>query len=110
MPITGLPDPTLHRKCKRCGIWFHLHEGSLTWPPKRGLLSFVHVTLAESIEQTAELKFYCAPCQERNALDERGFRKVFTSIGVSVLVLIVALPIAYWLGVFARLEAFLRGR
>ena len=110
MPITGLPDPTLHRKCKRCGIWIHLHEGSLTWPPKRGLLSFVHVTLAESIEQTTELKFYCVPCQERNARDERGFRKLFVTMGVTVLGLAVALLIASWLGLFTHLESFLRGR
>jgi len=108
MPITGLPDPAIHRKCKRCGTWFHLHEGALTWPPKRGLLSFVHVTLAESTEQDAELKFYCVACQERNALDEGRFRKMLSSFGITLLVLIIALPVAYALGAFSWIENLLR--
>ena len=109
MPISGLPDPTIHRKCKRCGTWFHLHEVVLAWPPKRGPLSFIHVTLAESTEQDRERKFYCLPCQDLNALDARRFRRLFTRTGLTMLAVLVAIPIAYWLGVFAELESFLRG-
>jgi len=109
MPITGLPDPTIHRKCKRCGSWCHLHEGALTWPPKNGLLSFVHVTLAESTEQEGERKFFCDACQEANALAERRFRKLFVNSGLTLLALLVLAPIAYSLGLFAWLEQVLRG-
>ena len=108
MPITGHPDPARHRMCKRCGTWCHLHEGALTWPPRRGLLSFVHVALAESVARESELKFYCQPCQERNARDERAFRKVMLSMVWTVVVLVVFVPLASWLGVFAWLQTTLR--
>ena len=109
MPITGLPDPTIHRKCKRCGTWCHLHEGSLAWPPKRGLLSLVHVALAESLAREGEQKFYCAACLERNARDERSFRKAAGSLGISLLALAVLAPIAWATGLIGWIEAILRG-
>ncbi|MBA3684748.1 MAG: hypothetical protein H0W72_05840 [Planctomycetes bacterium] len=108
MPVEGLPDPTIHRKCKRCGLWCHLHEGTRCWPPKTGLLTVVHVSLAQGVDNDQDMKFYCAPCQERNALDERRFRKVTVSSGITIIVLGIALPLAWWVGAFAWLERMMR--
>ncbi len=108
MPVEGLPDPSIHRKCKRCGVWFHLHEGARCWPPKTGLLTLVHVSLAQGIDNDQDMKFYCAACQQRNELDERRFRKLGTSMGFTVILLGVLLPLAWHLGGFAWLEQMMR--
>ncbi len=108
MPVEGLPDPTIHRKCKRCGGWFHLHEGARCWPPKTGLLTLVHVALAQGVDQDDEMKFYCAACQESNGVAERRFRKVLVSMGISVILLCAFLPLAWMAGLFAWLEQVMR--
>ena len=110
MPITGFPDPVLHRKCKRCGTWFHLHEGALCWPPKRGLLSLVHVSLAEWTEQRGEMKFYCVACQDLNAHDVRQVRKQLINTGITLLVIMLGLALAQWLELFAWMDLVLRAR
>ncbi len=108
MPVEGLPDPTIHRKCKRCGTWCHLHEGSRCWPPKTGLFSLVHVALAQGVDQDQEMKFYCAACQERNRVAERRFRKLLMSLGIATIVLGVLISSAWMAGLFTWLERALR--
>jgi hypothetical protein len=106
MPIEGLPDPILHRKCKRCGTWCHLHEGAFTWPPKKGLISAVHVSLAEWTEQDDRQKFYCVACQERNEFDQRRARK--RAIGIALTLLMLGIVLRF--GLATVLVNFLRGR
>ncbi len=108
MPVEGLPDPTIHRKCKRCGGWFHLHEGARCWPPKTGLLTLVHVALAQGVDQDDEKKFFCVACQERNALAEKRFRKALISTGICIALLGVFLPLAWMSGMFTWLEQAMR--
>lgn len=108
MPITGLPDPAIHRKCKRCGGWFHLHEGALGWPPKRGLISVVHVTMVESTGIEREMKFFCTACGERNAIDEQRFKRAAIHTAVAMLLIALAIPLASWLGVSTWLQDLLR--
>lgn len=98
MAITGLPNPDIHRKCKRCHQWFEHHEVDLVWPPKVGLLSWVHVTLSENADLTKEQKYYCRPCQELNLKAESKFRKqTYQGLAMAVL-LLIALLIAWALG------------
>lgn len=108
MPITGLPDPAIHRKCKRCGTWCHLHEGVLAWPPRRGLFSVVHVALAESMDRQDQLKFYCVACRDRNAHDERSFRKLAASTALTLLTLAALAALGAWLGLFEWSDSILR--
>jgi hypothetical protein len=108
MPVEGLPDPTIHRKCKRCGGWFHLHEGNLCWPPKTRVLSTIYVSLAQGVDNEQDMKFYCAACQERNALDERRFRRMLVNGGITIVLLGLALPFAWYAGFFSWFEQLLR--
>ena len=106
MPITGLPNPQIHRMCKRCQQWFDAHEGALHWPPKTGLLTWVHVTMAESIGQEKELKFYCPACHTLNGKAEARFAKVFTQ-SLLIMAAIAGLAAIAW--AFGLVE-MLRGR
>ena len=95
MPISGLPNPQIHRLCKRCRQWFDAHEGFQCWPPKTGLLSWVHVTLSENTEQASEQKFFCNACQEKNGKDAARFIKGFKTIALT-MVAIAAMAGAAW--------------
>jgi|GEM_PF-3507915 len=96
MPITGLPNPQIHRLCKRCRQWFDHHEGSLCWPPRTGLLSLVHGTLSESLDQEKEMKYYCEACQALNTKETVRFRKQ-TIQGILVALVVGAVLILGWL-------------
>jgi len=98
MPISGLPNPQIHRMCKRCRQWFNAHEVSMLWAPKTGLLTWVHVTMAENMEQKKELKAYCAACQELNVKDEQRFTKAFMQSLITIAVVSGLGLIAWALG------------
>lgn len=60
MPVEGLPNPYLHRICRGCARWHHLHEGSevprLHWNLlRRALID----------EPERKPLFWCAPCLAR---------------------------------------------
>lgn len=110
MAITGLPDPAIHRKCKRCGGWFHAHEGARCWPPKVGLLSWVHVTTAESMDLEREMKFYCGACQELNAQAQIKARKVTVQVIMAALVAGVVVLLAWAFDLSSWVDGALRGR
>lgn len=108
MPIEGLPNPQIHRMCKRCRQWFNVHEGAMRWPPKTGLLTWVHVTMAESMEQEKDVKFFCVACQELNAKDEARFTKALRQTCITVAVLAVVGLAAWGLGLIEMLTNALR--
>lgn len=110
MPISGLPNPQIHRLCKRCRQWFDHHEVTLCWPPKKGLLSFVHVTLAESVDQEKDQKHYCHACQELNAKDETRFRKQFVQGAVMLVIILVLIVIGWAIGLDDLLRGMAEGR
>ena len=95
MPIDGLPNPQIHRMCKRCRQWFNAHEVSMMWAPKTGLLTWVHVTMAENMDQHKELKAYCSACQELNSKDETRFSKAFMQ-SVIMIAIVCGLGLIAW--------------
>lgn len=109
MPITGLPNPQIHRLCKRCRQWFDHHEVESCWPPKKGLLSFVHVTLAEGLDQFKEQKHYCHACQELNVKDEIRFRKQFTQGLIMFAIVLILIVIAWAVGLEEIIRGFAEG-
>lgn len=110
MAIEGLPNPQIHRMCKRCRTWFNAHEGDHCWPPKIGLLTWVHVTVAESVDQDKELKFYCKACQQLNNEDETRFAKNLKKTVITIVVVALLGLIAWALGLTDMLTSSLRGR
>jgi len=105
MPVEGLPDPALHRLCRRCGTWYHLHEGSTDWPPVTGLISFIQVRSGQLLERTERMQFRCRGCFDEQARKSKSGRRSLL-IGLIMLALIVAT--CWWLGVFDELEKMLR--
>jgi hypothetical protein len=63
MPVDGLPNPTLHRLCRRCGKWHHLHEGSYVMPASSGPVSWLINGYHRHADPQAAQRFVCIPCQ-----------------------------------------------
>ena len=63
MPVAGLPNPTLHRLCRRCGRWHHLHEGSYVMPTASGPVSWLLHGYQRQVDPEALLRFVCHACQ-----------------------------------------------
>lgn len=110
MAIEGLPNPQIHRMCKRCHQWFNAHEGALCWPPKTGLLTWVHVSMAESTEREKERKFYCVACQDLNTKSEQRFAKAFKQSLYSIAAIALLAAIAWGLGLVDMLTSSLKAR
>jgi len=110
MAISGLPNPDIHRKCKRCHEWFDHHAVDLCWPPKTGLLSWVHGTLIESTDQVKEQKYYCRPCQELNAKAESRFRRQSIQGIVIATLVLVGFLVAWGLGLGDLLTGLAKGK
>jgi hypothetical protein len=63
MPVEGLPNPTLHRLCRRCGKWHHLHEGSYVMPSSSGPVSWLINGYHRHADPQAAQRFVCDSCQ-----------------------------------------------
>lgn len=61
MPITGMPDPALHRICRRCQRWFEPTEGALQAPEVTGPLGAMQALRAASGDRSV-MRFQCARC------------------------------------------------
>jgi hypothetical protein len=101
MPVEGLPNPHIHRLCKRCGRWFQLDEGSLAFPATRGPLKWIRVVAARFTEQDHLKKFFCFPCQE---LQARAAQRWWLSILIVILMFVAAFIAAQYFGVFQDLH------
>jgi hypothetical protein len=110
MPITGLPNPQIHRMCKRCCQWFNYHEVELCWPPRRGMFSMIHGMLAENLDQVKEKKNYCAACQALNEKEELRFRKNLMRGMLSFFIILLAIIAAWALGVEEMIRNMATGR
>lgn len=79
MPIEGLPDPDVHKRCFRCGSWFEELDGSYVERPRHGIGGAV-LALVDRLVGDRRMEFVCDGCA---ALGSRGG-----------IVLVVALAIA----------------
>lgn len=61
MPITGMPDTTRHRICRRCQRWFDPHEGTLRAPEVTGPFG-ASQSLRASLGDASVLRFQCSRC------------------------------------------------
>jgi hypothetical protein len=61
MPITGMPDPTRHRICRRCQRWFEPEEGTLEAPEATGPVGASQL-LRASLGDASVRRFQCARC------------------------------------------------
>ncbi len=62
MPVDGLPNPRIHRICRRCGKWHHQHEGSLEYPASTGPFSWLSQSYARHVDAEASMVFICSRC------------------------------------------------
>ena len=60
MPIEGMPDPQIHRICRRCGKWFEPEDGTLVAPEASGPLSVMRAARASF--DPSLLRFQCNRC------------------------------------------------
>jgi hypothetical protein len=79
MPVEGLPDPDLHKRCFRCGQWFEEMDGSFVERPRHGVGGAL-LALVDRMIGDPRLQFVCDACASRE--------------GRGGIVLIVALAIA----------------
>ena len=79
MPVEGLPDPAVHKRCFRCGQWFEEIDGGYVERPRHGVGGAV-LALVDRLVGDRRLQFVCDGCA---SLGGRGG-----------IVLVVALAIA----------------
>jgi hypothetical protein len=60
MPIEGMPDPELHRICRRCGKWFEPGEGTFMAPEATGPIGMMHAARASF--DASFMRFQCNRC------------------------------------------------
>ena len=60
MPIEGIPDPQIHRICRRCGKWFEPEEGALVAPDGPGPLGAMRAVRAAF--DPSVMRFQCNRC------------------------------------------------
>jgi len=69
VPIEGMPDPGVHRICRRCGQWFEAHEGTSMAPEVTGPLGYLRAMRA-GIDGSG-MRFQCARCTRVRTLTQR---------------------------------------
>lgn len=62
MPVVGVPNPELHRICRRCRKWFDPSEGTLVAPELTGPLSAMRATRTSIGQDASVLRFQCHGC------------------------------------------------
>ena len=70
MPVEGLPDPALHKRCFRCGGWFDEMDGTWVAKPRHGPGGAV-LALVDRLIGDRPQQFMCDACHaraDRNAL------------------------------------------
>jgi len=85
MPITSIPDPSIHKYCGACDRWFERDEGELFLPENWGMLaprSTLRRARAEFTGDESLMRFRCHGCGAKR----KRHRWVFWS----VLIVIVA--------------------
>ena len=81
MPVEGLPDPALHKRCFRCGQWFEEMDGSFVERPRHGVGGAV-LALVDRIVGDPRLQFVCDGCASREA---RGGFVLVVALAIAVL-------------------------
>ncbi len=92
MPVEGLPNPHLHRLCKRCGKWHHTHEGTVDWPPVTGLISWVQVRTGKLLDRTERMQFRCVACREQQVRSARAWRRSL----ITAVIMFAVLGVLAW--------------
>ena len=84
MPITGLPNPHLHRLCRKCRRWHDQDEGSMCAPTIAGPLSFLRNLRATAMDDETVQYFICFPCQKPKGMSP--LVKIILAVAVAGLV------------------------
>jgi hypothetical protein len=87
MPVEGLPDPAVHKRCCRCGQWFDEMDGDFVERPRHGVGGAI-LAIVDRIVGDPRLEFVCDGCA---SLGSRG------GIVLVVALAIAAIGIAAWL-------------
>ena len=69
--IDGMPDPKIHRICRRCQQWFYPEEGTFRPPEVAGPLSGMQALRAEITGDPALFRFECKRCTKVRRMRER---------------------------------------
>ena len=80
MPVDGLPDPAIHKRCYRCGEWFEELDGRMVEKTRSGPAGIV-LEVVDRLIGDPRMQFICDGCYERR---DRGSL-------VLLIVLVVAL-------------------
>jgi hypothetical protein len=85
MPVEGMPDPTVHRICRRCGKWFDPAEGRLMAPEATGPMGMMHAARASF--DGSMLRFQCDRCTRIRRNTERALWATLLALMGLVLLL-----------------------
>lgn len=61
MPIDGMPDPAIHKRCFRCGQWFEEIDGSYVERPRHGVGGAI-LALVDRLVGDRRMQFVCDGC------------------------------------------------
>ena len=89
MPVEGLPDPAVHKRCIRCGQWFEEMDGEFVERQRHGVGGAV-LAIVDRIVGDPHLEFVCDGCA---AQKDRGgivllFALVIAALGIAAYLLL----------------------
>jgi hypothetical protein len=85
MPI-NIPDPAVHKLCRRCRKWFDPADGELTFPEATGPASRLRIAAVRLAGDESALSFICHRC-----LRTRRITKVVLWVGLGLAAAIAML-------------------
>jgi len=103
MPVEGLPNPTIHRLCRRCRRWHHLHEGSYEQVSSSGPFSWIINAYRRQADPDATMIFICTSCRRPPATP------AWVQALISLAIVLAAALGAWWLYASGAIDHLLSG-
>jgi hypothetical protein len=103
MPVSGLPNPAIHRLCRRCGKWHHVHEGSFEFATSAGPFSWIINAYRRNADPDAAQIFICSGCTRPPRTPW------WVQMLITVAILILAAAGAWWLYSSGLIDTLVQG-
>jgi hypothetical protein len=85
--IEGMPDPKIHRICRRCQRWFYPEEGTLEAPEVTGPFGAMQAFRASIFADPRLLRFQCRRCTKVRRTTQQVLWVTLIGLVGSILIL-----------------------